>query len=96
MTIVEEKIYRDLHKKHVLSNIIYKLKAKIYEYIEIRREDSYYADSWEQSAQISKDIEKCNEKIRFLEMLERKIQLNEKRCFSETTYLKKLYMHPLW
>lgn len=46
---------------------IKKLKKKLKKKLENREADLYYSDSWEQSSQISKDIDQLEQEIQNLE-----------------------------
>ena len=60
------------------------------ELVKERREDHYFADSWEQSIQISKDIEKNQDNIIFLQHVFQKLFFETKLTISEWTRLKTL------
>lgn len=53
------------NQKKIFENILLKKE----EYLNIRIEDKYYSDSWEQSMQISKDIENISEDISALKKI---------------------------
>lgn len=58
MTEIERKLINREHKKHMLISLIDKQIFKLKEYNREESMNHYYADSWEQEAQISKRMDK--------------------------------------
>lgn len=96
MTNIERKLLQEEKTFSSLRRLTERTRKKIEDHITERIEDKYFADSWEGSYQISRDIEKLEEKVLFLERMEKSFRLRVKPCVEELSRLKRIILHPLW
>lgn len=69
MTQVEAMMKKSLHRDFVIKQMVNRMCNEIKDYIRSREEDRHYADSWEQSSQIGKDIDRQREKLNKLKTM---------------------------
>lgn len=90
MTDIEQTLAKKESKYFKLIYLAERNIKKLNKASKERSEDYYYADSWEQCAQISKSLERINEKIKFLEKIKRKLECRLSLTLSECTQFKKI------
>lgn len=89
MTNIEKKLAEKQSKTFKIMNLVSKKIAEYENDMEERRKDHYFADSWEQAAKISRDIEKIENNIIFLYDIKKKL-IYGKLTLPECTKMKKL------
>jgi len=94
MTPIEKRIGEQMHKNHTVCSLIEKNVKKLEEHIASRIEDRYFADSWEQSSQISKNIKKLEGKVNFLKKCQKKLRAKNKLSANELTSIKLIAIKP--
>ena len=94
MTRIEKEIMEKRNKYAKLANIAEKNIQRLKKDLQEESLNSYYADSWEQSAQISKRMEKIRQNISFLLDINRKLFVGRKISLSEISRFKKLCLRP--
>ena len=65
MTNIERKLMQEEKSFSSLKRLAERTRKIIEDHITERIEDHYFADSWEESSQISRDIERLEEKVLF-------------------------------
>lgn len=96
MTNIERKLMQEEKSFSSLKRLAERTHKIIEDHITERIEDHYFADSWEESSQISRDIERLEEKVLFLERMEKSFLLHVKPCVEELSRLKRIVLHPVW
>lgn len=96
MTNTERKIRKQMHQEFVIKKLVAKTKEELDQYIWSRVEDRHFADSWDQSMQISLEIEQLELRKQFLDTCLIKINCGKRLCANELTQFRKTVLHPCW